>query len=344
MGEGRGEGLRILPGNLLPSAEQIHTLTDLLRQHPNPLILCGPRCPADDFPNQLINLARKTNATLIADVTSGVRFGAHVTRHPIYSPAILQNPTFPAPTLVLQFGAFPVAAVVERYLAALPPATLRIAINAYAHFPDPTHRLNLLLHTNPTALLQALNALLPPSPLKLPSPLGRGAGGEGWVEGSNLVLASSLPVRLADAQWQAQPIPLRVFANRGASGIDGTIATAAGIAAATPNAPATLLYIGDVAFYHDLNSLHLLRHAAHPVIIVLLNNNGGRIFEQLPIAEHPHLLNDWFVMPHGLTFEGAAQTFGLKYMRIATNSELNAAIQTAQSAAAHTLIELIDCA
>lgn len=100
-----------------------------------------------------------------------------------------------------------------------------------------------------------------------------------------------------------------VFANRGTSGIDGTIATAAGIAAGLDR-PVTLV-IGDLAFQHDLNSLALLRDRR--VIVVLINNDGGGIFSFLPIAQHEDVFEPYFGTPHGLTFGPAAALYGLAY-------------------------------
>jgi len=104
---------------------------------------------------------------------------------------------------------------------------------------------------------------------------------------------------------------LSVGSNRGASGIDGTIATAAGFAAGLKK-PLTL-FIGDLAFLHDLTSLNYLRDADYPVLVVVINNNGGGIFSFLPIARFDRFFEQYFVTPHGLTFEKAAQMFGIRY-------------------------------
>lgn len=73
-------------------------------------------------------------------------------------------------------------------------------------------------------------------------------------------------------------------ANRGASGIDGVLSTAAGFAAGMGR-PCSLL-IGDLSFLHDINGLNMLRggEARPPLTVVLINNAGGGIFSFLPIA------------------------------------------------------------
>jgi 2-succinyl-5-enolpyruvyl-6-hydroxy-3-cyclohexene-1-carboxylate synthase len=95
--------------------------------------------------------------------------------------------------------------------------------------------------------------------------------------------ASSLPVRHLDQFGRPNTKSLRVFANRGASGIDGTISSALGAAASRPNLPLTLV-TGDLAFYHDMNGLMAIKRLGIKATIVVINNDGGGIFHRLPIA------------------------------------------------------------
>ena len=124
-----------------------------------------------------------------------------------------------------------------------------------------------------------------------------------------LVVASSMPVRDLDTYAAAGGAPVPVAANRGASGIDGTVATAAGFARGLER-PVTLL-IGDLALLHDLNSLAMLRDVH--VVVVVLNNDGGGIFSFLPVARHEEFFEPYFGTPQGVGFEPAAKMFGLDY-------------------------------
>lgn len=120
-------------------------------------------------------------------------------------------------------------------------------------------------------------------------------------------LGNSLGVRLVDmfGAFQQQA----VYTNRGASGIDGLVATAAGVQRII-QAP-LLMLIGDTALLYDLNSLVLWRDCQQACVIVVLNNNGGAIFDLLPVpTEQREAL---YQMPHNLTFAHAAQQFGLSY-------------------------------
>ena len=99
---------------------------------------------------------------------------------------------------------------------------------------------------------------------------------------ATLVVASSMPVRDVETFAPARDDPPRVLANRGANGIDGTLATAYGVAAGSDGPVVCLL--GDVAFAYDVGSLLTARRLAVPLTIVLVDNGGGGIFDFLPIA------------------------------------------------------------
>ncbi|HHQ4489885.1 TPA: 2-succinyl-5-enolpyruvyl-6-hydroxy-3-cyclohexene-1-carboxylic-acid synthase [Aeromonas hydrophila] len=135
-----------------------------------------------------------------------------------------------------------------------------------------------------------------------------------------LFVGNSMPARLMDMLGEAGNGPSRVMTNRGASGIDGLIATAYGFAQSVQpgsNEPTTLL-LGDLSALHDLNSLALLGKSSRPLVVILLNNDGGSIFRMLPVPTQDALLETYYCLPHGLHFEHAAAMFGLHYRAPAT--------------------------
>ncbi|MBM3269265.1 MAG: 2-succinyl-5-enolpyruvyl-6-hydroxy-3-cyclohexene-1-carboxylic-acid synthase, partial [Candidatus Sericytochromatia bacterium] len=138
--------------------------------------------------------------------------------------------------------------------------------------------------------------------------------------GGAMFLASSMTIRYADSCLPRHSRPVRVLANRGANGIDGLISTALGAAVAS-DAP-LLLAVGDLAFLHDLGGLYAARHARRPVVILLLNDDGGGIFSYLAVGRHPDLAEPLCAAPHGLTFEEAARLFGLGYSRCAAAADV----------------------
>lgn len=176
----------------------------------------------------------------------------------------------------------------------------------------------------------------------------RTALGAGWSEAGiayrlaeilppdgQFFLGNSLMARLVDA-LATLPAAYPVYSNRGASGIDGLIATAAGLA--TAGGKPTLAIIGDLSALYDMNSLVLLREVAVPFVLLVINNDGGAIFDLLPTpaAEREH----FYRMPHGLAFTHAAAMFGLGYCRPAGWADLTAALQQAYAAKGATVIEV----
>lgn len=160
-------------------------------------------------------------------------------------------------------------------------------------------------------------------------------------EGHGLFLANSMPVREMDMYAIPTGKPITIGGNRGASGIDGTVATACGFARAL-NSTTTLL-IGDLAFLHDLNSPALVKTLKKPLIIVVFNNNGGGIFSFLPIADSPgavDIFDRYFGTPHGLEFSGAANMFGLDYAAPKTTKEFEEIYQKALESEKSLIIEI----
>ncbi|MCX0501107.1 2-succinyl-5-enolpyruvyl-6-hydroxy-3-cyclohexene-1-carboxylic-acid synthase [Erwinia billingiae] len=149
-----------------------------------------------------------------------------------------------------------------------------------------------------------------------------------------LFLGNSLTIRLVDAFAQLPP-GYPVFANRGASGIDGLLATAAGVQRGSRKP--LLAIVGDISALYDLNSLALLRQASAPVVLIVINNAGGQIFSLLPTPEAER--ERFFLMPQQVDFSAAAQLFGLDFHRPANAQELTAAIEQGWRGQA-TLIEL----
>ena len=133
--------------------------------------------------------------------------------------------------------------------------------------------------------------------------------------GTTLFVSNSMPVRDLDA-FGGGGKPLRVYGNRGASGIDGIVSTVAGIAAASDRPSPLVAVVGDVAFYHDMNGLLGVAQHRLDIVFVVINNDGGGIFHMLPIREHEPEFTQYFATPHGLDFRHAAELYGIAYRRV----------------------------
>ncbi|CAM4074400.1 2-succinyl-5-enolpyruvyl-6-hydroxy-3-cyclohexene-1-carboxylic-acid synthase [Shewanella aquimarina] len=152
-----------------------------------------------------------------------------------------------------------------------------------------------------------------------------------------LFIGNSLPVRLYDMYAPITPVAPRIYTNRGASGIDGLLATACGIAA--HKASPTTLIIGDLSQLHDLNSLALAAKQQGPFVIVILNNDGGNIFNLLPVPDEK-LRSGYYRLAHGLEFGYGAAMFGLPYNRVEDIVSFNEAYDDALAYQGASVIEV----
>ena len=143
--------------------------------------------------------------------------------------------------------------------------------------------------------------------------------------GSNLVIGNSLPVRDLDNFVNINSKKIKIYFNRGASGIDGMTSTALGIAS---KSKPTFLITGDLSFLHDVNSLSMAVKYYIPLTIIVINNNGGGIFESLPIANRVKHFEKFFISPHNLDLGKITESFGINYQLISTRRELQRAIKT----------------
>lgn len=153
--------------------------------------------------------------------------------------------------------------------------------------------------------------------------------------GGQLFMGNSLPVRLVDAMAQL-PAGYPVYSNRGASGIDGLIATLAGVQRATSRP--TLAVIGDLSTLYDVNSLALLRECPAPLVMIVVNNNGGQIFSLLPTPQSAR--TRFYCMPQQVDFRHAAALFDLAYDQPENWTALLHALHQAWQRRGATLVEL----
>lgn len=321
----------------VPSPQDVAIAEDVLKSGASGAIIVGELPPGCDR-EPIVALAEKLGWPLLPDVTSGLRFGCAGPACLPYYDALLLSESFREafrPEVVLHLGGRFVSKRLLQHLASLRPTYLHV--DASPARQDPNHQATHRIVAAPDLFCAALSARANSEAVAL-SDLStvtatvratlehalcdRSENCEPTVahiissmapEGSALFIGNSLPVREMDLFGVAGGNRLVVGANRGASGIDGNIATAAGFADALGR-EATIL-VGDLTLLHDLNSLALLRGKRQPTALVVINNDGGGIFSFLPIAEHGEHFERCFGTPHGMDFEGAARQFGLEYAR-----------------------------
>jgi 2-succinyl-5-enolpyruvyl-6-hydroxy-3-cyclohexene-1-carboxylate synthase len=295
---------------------------------------------------------------LLADPLSGARRGDAAVAH--YD-ALLRDPTFAAdqrPDLVLRVGDLPTSKPLREWLAGLGD-TPQITLDPEGSWQDPaavlTHSLALEPARTLTTLVDGPSALAGVDPdwlqtwrsadeLAAEATLGVLAAG-GLSEPTiaaelgvllpaqaTLFVASSMPVRDIETFWPVRSDPPRALCNRGANGIDGTVSSAFG-AAAAGEGPVVLL-IGDVALAHDIGGLLAARRLGLALTIVLLDNRGGGIFDFLPVSgatEHD-VYTQHIATPTGLDFAHAAQLYGLEHECVADVATFRAALERALTA------------
>ena len=130
---------------------------------------------------------------------------------------------------------------------------------------------------------------------------------------STLFVGNSMPIRDLDTFFFNNQKQIRTLANRGANGIDGVISTALGVSTVSEQ---TVLAIGDLSFYHDMNGLLAAKLQKQNMTILLINNDGGGIFSFLPQANEKEYFELLFGTPHGLDFAHAAALYGAKYNKV----------------------------
>ena len=148
-------------------------------------------------------------------------------------------------------------------------------------------------------------------------------------DGSTLVLGSSQPPR--DVGLAAAPRDgLRVVANRGVAGIDGTVSTAIGVAlGAPPDAGPTVALMGDLTFLHDMTGLVIGPHEPRPdLTIVVSNNGGGGIFHTLEPGEplHDRAFERVFGTPHDVQLAGIVEAAGWEHVLVTDADEMAEAL------------------
>ncbi|HEY5390139.1 MAG TPA: 2-succinyl-5-enolpyruvyl-6-hydroxy-3-cyclohexene-1-carboxylic-acid synthase [Solirubrobacteraceae bacterium] len=282
-------------------------------------------------------LAAAAGYPLLADPLSGARRGPAAIG--AYD-ALLREPAFAddhLPDVVLRVGDLPTSKPLRTWLAGAASAH-QILVEQAPTWQDPASVADVLLRADP----RALEAPAPAPTGWLQSWRDAEARAQAAIEGelgeelsepnvartlaaalpaeATLFVAASMPVR--ELEWFAAPredFP-RVLSNRGANGIDGTLASALGVAAVT-DGPVVAL-IGDVAFAHDVGSLLSVTRLEIPITIVLIDNGGAAVFDHLAVSGERDVYEHHVATPTGLDFAAVAALYGLEHTAPTTLGQL----------------------
>ncbi len=367
-GRGSGAYSRAIAGKRILSTEAIATIANQIISCPKGAIAIGVYDAPVGFATAVQRLAEVTGYPLLAEATGLDRSGAIGKAIGRYD-SFLRSASFASsntPELVLRFGAMPTSKHYQLWLEHHIQCQ-QFAIGNGSN-SDPTHGLTQLINADVTAFCEQLADYLDLHTLpgwqdkqwrsqfeqaeaiasemidrflastdilfegKVYAELAKWLPKDVWI-----YIASSTPIRDLDTFFQPLQY-ISVLANRGANGIDGTVSSALG--AAWRSEQPTILVCGDLAFYHDLNGLMAVKQYNINLTIILVNNNGGGIFELLPISNFEPPFEQFFGTPHGLDFAPIVTAYGCGYEQIQDWAHFQSAVLESLSQPGTQVLEI----
>lgn len=300
---------------LAADPDAVAQLVRRISEEPHGIVIAGAMATRDPG---VLALCARAGYPLLAEAGSQLRFCARPGVTAIdHFDFVLGAKLAPAPKLVIQIGAEPVAA------AKLGPVPERWVIAD--SWRDPDGGANVILGAcelrvpdrGDSDFTRAWREAEARAAAAVEDVLAGAATSEAAViraaiaampAGAQVQIGNSLPIRVVDQV--AAGGERVVLTQRGAAGIDGLIASATGAAEVAP----TLLILGDVSFAHDVGSLVTARAAKHPLVILVIDNAGGRIFGGLPIAKSAsaELMDRFFVTAPAIDPAAIASAFGIR--------------------------------
>lgn len=370
------------------AAADLDRLAQRLNASKRSLMVAGPAPIAHgDLAAVFFDVARRSDSVVFADPASQWRFvdcPPSVTKVDGFD-SLLHSPSFRRrwrPDLIVQWGRVPTSGAFERVLEEWDDIEHWV-IDPHG-WNDPQSTVDHLLFSDLRPTLDGLAERLVEDGARDAPWLSAWANGDDLVwrrveevirrgvpalsegevarcaveslgDGDLLVIGNSLPIREVDLYGRGGGRALRVASQRGTSGIDGVVSGAFG-AAQQFGGPALLL-VGDVSFLHDLSGLAAAALVPTPVVLLVVQNQGGRIFEQLPVRRFlsstaaadqnvvasgldGSALRHWLT-PHDVSLRHAAALYGLGFHRVTEVDALRTAVGQGLARAGTTVIEAV---
>ncbi len=312
-----------------------------LSSHRHGLIIVGTinSCEEDEsFANAVAAISQKLGWPVLSDVLNPLRgYQSQQSALICHYDSFLRSREISdqwKPSAILQFGPLPTSKVLRGWLADLDAASFLLSdrpINT-----DPLHRIATpLLGTaetlNASILQQTKDAQWIEGWVNFEQQAVTALEGKfepmkdlfegkiAWLlsrhlpKNTPIFFANSMSVRYAEYFWCAGDRKCRVYCNRGTNGIDGTLGTAMGLA---HRGQPTVLLTGDLAFLHDTNALLTNGELSGSLTVVLANNQGGGIFEHLPVAEMKDSFERYFATPQNVQLDTLCRAYGVEHRRV----------------------------
>ena len=342
--------------------DMIESIAKNFEESKRGLIIVG-RSVDKKYNTDILRLAETSKLPILPDVQSQLRFNGHKQIINHFDLALLSEELYQSkPDFIVHFGGAYTSKRLLNYVN--DSAIYYISVKETPERIDPNNQVSIEIITNIGAFCQSFNAPkiglndqwlntwqrlekrtagslihLLNNQSQLSEPATSYQLSKLIPSNHALMLANSMSIREMEMFAAPGHFQGKIFANRGSSGIDGLLATSAGYGAGS-GAPVTVL-IGDLAFLHDLNSLQLIKISEQPIIIIVINNDGGGIFSFLPVKNEADVFEPFFGTPHGLTLEHAASMFDLSYSNPADMDEFQTIYTSATNRGESILIELI---
>jgi 2-succinyl-5-enolpyruvyl-6-hydroxy-3-cyclohexene-1-carboxylate synthase len=326
------------------------------------VFVVGDLGPHPELGRKLANFAARARVPLLADPLSGARSGPAAIAH---FDLLLRDRTLAeqlAPDVVCRIGELPTSKPLRTWIAGLDQAH-HVLFAPDERWSDPSARVTNRIVGPLEELLERVvrdevvaddsdwldrwtradsavaHAIAEPlMSAGLSEPTTVTALGQFLPPSATLFVGASMPIRDVEEFFPALNEPPRVMANRGANGIDGTVSSAFGLAAATQGE--VVLVLGDITLAHDIGSLLAARRLGLKLTIVLINNDGGGIFNFLPVSSQGEVFEQHIATPAGLDFSHAAALYGLRHRPVASFDEFAGALMGAINGSETTIIEI----
>ncbi|SKB15941.1 2-succinyl-5-enolpyruvyl-6-hydroxy-3-cyclohexene-1-carboxylate synthase [Planktothrix sp. PCC 11201] len=324
------------------------------------IIIAGVAQPQNPevYCQAIADLSKYLNYPVLAEGLSPVRNYYNLNPYLISTyDLILRNSTLAeklAPEVVIQIGDLPTSKTLRNWLDQQQPdyfildpsyhnldglhgktTNLRISIEQLskqinqAKNPEPTHLNKSKLYAHSWYELEAKSRNVIDEKLNLIESLIEPK--IAWLlskilpKNTPIFIANSMPVRDVEFFWCPNNSNIQPFFNRGANGIDGTLSTALGIA---HHQQSSILLTGDLALLHDTNGFLIRNKFIGHLTIILINNNGGGIFEMLSVSRFDPPFEEYFATPQNIDFAKLAATYNIDYEQIQSWEQLQQKLNT----------------
>lgn len=353
-----------------PGDGAVAALVDAVEEHERGVIVAGAMSPGAIDVGDVLELAARAGWPILAEPTSQLRVAAPSTSAAVVSTSsyLVRDAGFAAahrPDVVVLLGAAPPMRPLRNWMS--DQAGWRvIVIGDGPEWVDESLTFTDTIRSDPGRLFAALLDVVPAYD-------GRHSWHQGWLEAdeaaagaigralieadmfegrvvtalagvlpddASLYVGNSMSVRDLDLYWPRRDGLLDIYSSRGASGIDGVVSGALGVAAGTGR-PVVLL-IGDLSLLHDLSGLLSAVRLQIPLVIVVTNNDGGGIFSSLPIGELGDAVRfrELFHTPHGADLGAVVTGLGVGHRAVESSTALQEAVIVALDASSPTVIEV----